>query len=89
MLEARKYALNTTIALTAKLYRDEALMELGQAQCYVQNSKNVPGESAKAISVLGNAATALHNSELFAPGNVDCAQLGADTTAVYQAAKSL
>jgi hypothetical protein len=89
MLEARKFALHCTTALTAKLYRDEALMELAQAKYYVQESGNVPGESAKAIMVLGNAATALHNSELFAPGNRDCAQLGADTTVVYQAAKAL
>jgi hypothetical protein len=89
LLEARRYALATTTALTAKLYRDEALMEVAQAQCYVQDSGNVPGESAKAIAVLRNAATALHNSEQFAPENVDCAQLGRNTNAVYQAAKAL
>jgi hypothetical protein len=89
MLEARKYAFNTTAALTAKLYRDEALMELAQAECYVADSGKVAGESAKAIQVLGLAATALQNSEQFAPGNADCAVLGADTTAVYQAAKAL
>jgi hypothetical protein len=89
MLEARKYAFNTTAALTGKLYRDEALMELAQAECYVADSGKIAGESAKAVAVLGLAATALHNSELFAPGNADCTLLGADITVVYHAARAL
>lgn len=86
LYNARKDAFGLTTLWIGKLYRDEALMKLGQAQSMIQNLHDGnTASSADIIPQLQLAATALANSDKYAPGNPDAKILGMMTATMYKA----
>ena len=89
-VQASQDELDLTTAYIAKLYRDQALMKLGQVQSDInkyRNGKTIAAESLNAQ--LLEASKALGNAQRLAPNNRDLAQLGAITGSMSNTAKQI
>ena len=89
-VQARQDSLDLTTAYTAKLYRDQALMKLGQVQSDINKylkGKTIPTQNLNAQ--LLEASQALGNAQALAPNNPDLAQLGAITGSMASTAKQI
>jgi hypothetical protein len=87
MVDARNDALGLTTGYTAKLYRDKALMKMGEAQYMLENAHSGNTQEGGDIKAeLDDAMTALNNSAKYAPGNADAKILASMTVTMYQSA---
>jgi hypothetical protein len=88
LYNARNDALGLTTLWVGKLYRDEALMKLGQVQYMLDNAHD--GHTADPRDIVPQlvlAQTAIDNSDKYAPGNPDEKILRMMTGKMYVAAK--
>jgi hypothetical protein len=87
MVDARTDALGLSTQYTAKLYRDKALMKMGEAQYMLQNAHSGNTQEGGDIKAeLDDAMTALNNSSQYSPGNADAKILSDMTVTMYQSA---
>jgi hypothetical protein len=87
MVDARTDALGLSTQYVAKLYRDKALMKLGEAQYMLENAHSGHTQSGGDISAeLNDAATALNNSSKYVQGNADAKILANMTLTMYKSA---
>jgi hypothetical protein len=87
LFDARQDALGLTTLWVGKLYRDEALMKLGQVQYMLEDNHDGHTVDPRDITPqLQLVATALQNSQKYAPGNPDEKILESMTVKMYKAA---
>jgi hypothetical protein len=86
MVDARTDALGLSTQYVAKLYRDKALMRLGEASV-LEDAHSADTHSKEYISIeLNDAVTALNNSSLYVHDNADAKILAAMTAKMYKSA---
>ena len=88
LFDARRDALGLTTAWVGKLYRDQALMKIGQIQYMLQDSHDghtvTPDDIKPQLELV---AIALANANKYAPNNPDGKQLESMTATMYEQEK--